>query len=449
MKLGNDVDEWVRLLRKRFQKSASEAMKTLTSARFTYEDARRHTDPMNYALIITRAAKATQASTYSQLFHIYNDLETEFRRDLILPTEDTTMDAFLKEMETKKEIWWELAARNSRSHNTSYPANRPENNFRPAGQQDSYNYRPDGSDDGGSLPQGGYITDQAGGQPPRQTQYPTTYQFNNPPYQNRAYQNQSNYRQQPPRQQAGTGQQYGRSLPQPVTQNQQYRPADPTQLVTPLQPQGNASGLPPRNQQQYRPQGGYGNNQYQYRPQGGYGNNQYQYQNRQPFGQRQNPPAQQGQRAYYTEDGQENQPEGAFQGDHEGYDSTGGYGDGGYLTPDEELPEEAFHEHAYHGKPFPDAHDHAYHGKSAADDASTAGDSETRAFFTNASERPDISCRRCGEKFASNNKLHYHVRRCKKVFNQFLPGAFRSPKITKIIYSSALADATPKLDFRS
>ena len=79
-------------------------MKTLIITRYTYEDARRHHDSIDYALTITKAVKSTQSLLYSQLYLIYNDLKIEFRRDLTVSSEATIMNSLIREIEVKKKI---------------------------------------------------------------------------------------------------------------------------------------------------------------------------------------------------------------------------------------------------------------------------------------------------------------------------------------------------------
>ena len=68
------------------------------------ENARKHRESFDFAEIIVRGAKSTMMSVYSQLYLIYNELKLKFRRDLAKPTEDTTMDEFLQQLDDKKEI---------------------------------------------------------------------------------------------------------------------------------------------------------------------------------------------------------------------------------------------------------------------------------------------------------------------------------------------------------
>ena len=433
VKLSNGVDEWARVLHKRFKESTSSAMTTITKKRYTMNDARRKREPMKYAHIITRTAKATDMIVTAQIFLIFNGLDLKFRRDLSKITDNTTMKTFFQDMKDNKEIWWDLGARNRSSHNIGYSTNRSGNSFRPSGQQGSYNFnsssgnnRPDGTGgSGGSLSQprgygSGYGYPFFGSQP-RLTQYPTTYQFN----QNRAYQNQSNqsdYRQQSQPPAAEVASQFERSQSQLVTQ--QYRPAEPTQLITSVRSAENASGFQPKfvqQQQQYRSAaGGYQNQYFDYQ-------NQNQY--RQPFGQRSNSSAQFGGRAYMAEDEEHHEDDQAVDTHDENHES--------WSAVDEQSAEDSYHEHAYHGS-------------NRRSDSPFDDDGEVRSFFTTARESR-FTCHRCNEEFSFNNKLHYHVRRCKvkpataaeASCNLAAAGASR------IIRSSVSPDAAPGSGFRS
>ena len=432
VKLGDGVEEWVAALEKRFKKSPAESLNTLSNAKYTFEDARRHRDPVDYALQISKAAKATGVPVFSQLYFMYNGLETEFRRDLTRPTAATTMDSFLKEIEDNKEIWWDLAAARGRSYTSSgsgsgYSANRSANGFRPQGSYN--NSRPDTGIRGGSLPPGGsgYSTGYAaaGAQRQPQTQYPTSYQFSS---QNRTNTNQSNRPQQaqpPPRPQtAGAAQSYAKGLPQGQQQNQP-RQAGFTPTTTSQYP-GNAYGLQPKSaltpyynsqNQQPRQQYNTGYNQNQQQRQPYY--NTYGQGQKQPFAARPNPLAQQ--RAYHGDE--LDAPE---------------------LDAPEPEQENNYEDHS-HYQPFEE--DFTSHEEESA--AATDDDGEIRSFFTDA-KQPVFSCRRCHEKFASNNKLHYHVRRCKQPVTEAhaYAGSVTGNK-PKTIRSSAPADSSAGVGFRS
>lgn len=79
-------------------------MTTVVGAKYTLKDARRKREPMEYALTITRAAKATNMPVFNQITLIYNGVDLEFRRDLSKSTKDATMNSCLQELEDYKEI---------------------------------------------------------------------------------------------------------------------------------------------------------------------------------------------------------------------------------------------------------------------------------------------------------------------------------------------------------
>ena len=396
-------------------------------------DAKRKRESMKYAHIITRAAKITDMIVTAQIFLIFNDLNLKFRRDLSKITNNITMKTFLQNMKNNKKIWWNLGARNRSSHNIGYSTNRSENSFRPFEQQDSYNFnsssdnnRSDDTEDSDeSLSQSrdyGFEYDYSSfGSQPRLTQYPTIYQFN----QNRAYQNQSNqsgYRQQSQSSATEVASQFERNQSQPVIQ--QYRPAEFIQLITSVRSAENASDFQfklVQQQQQYRfAADDYQNQYFDYQ-------NQNQY--RQPFDRRSNPSAQSDERVYMTEDEEHHENDQIMNTHDENHES--------WSTVDEQSAENSYHEHAYH--------DNNRRSDSSFDD-----DDEIRFFFTTA-KKSRFTCHRCNEKFSFNNKLHYHVRRCKikPAIAAKTSCNLAATDASKIIRSSVSSNAASDFDFRS
>ena len=90
-------------------------MSIVTKERYTIDDARRKRKPFEFAQMLIRAAKSATIPVFSQIYLIYNGFELEFRRDLSKPTESTTIDVFLQELEDNKEIWWDIRARSNRA----------------------------------------------------------------------------------------------------------------------------------------------------------------------------------------------------------------------------------------------------------------------------------------------------------------------------------------------
>ena len=178
-----------------------------------------------------------------------------------------------------------------------------------------------------------------------------------------------------------------------------------------LTPYYNSQNQQPR--QQYNT--GYNQNQQQRQPY----YNTYGQGQKQPFAARPNPLAQQ--RAYHGDE--LDAPE---------------------LDAPEPEQENNYEDHS-HYQPFEE--DFTSHEEESA--AATDDDGEIRSFFTDA-KQPVFSCRRCHEKFASNNKLHYHVRRCKQPVTEAhaYAGSVTGNK-PKTIRSSAPADSSAGVGFRS
>lgn len=253
VKLGGGVEEWVHALLKRFKESPQ--LTTITKERYTMEDARRRREPFEYAQTITRAAKSTNMTTFSQIYLIYNGLELKLQRDLSKPTEQTTMEAFLQETEDNKEIWWDLGARYRGGFITQASNlggfNRPSYASRSFGQCQSHEgYRGGGvmgTGSGAMVARSGYANT-----PPLRNHFPTSYQFKSTPYQQYgAYQNLQQRRRPP---YGGASPNHGRSYSNRNTQASNQGQAPSNSLVRPVQPSGNPvrpQGLPQVNQDAY------------------------------------------------------------------------------------------------------------------------------------------------------------------------------------------------------
>ena len=120
IKLENDVEEWIRVLLKKFRQSFSTAMTTVIRKKYTMNDVRRRKKSIEYAQIITRIARSAKMSMYNQIYLIYNGLDLKFRRNLSISLKFIDMNSFLFELEFKKKIWWKLKSRNKIKYNHAY-----------------------------------------------------------------------------------------------------------------------------------------------------------------------------------------------------------------------------------------------------------------------------------------------------------------------------------------
>ena len=95
-------------------------MTTVVRERYIMKNAKRKRKSIEYAQIITRAAKFAEMLIYNQIYLIYNDLDLKFRKDLSILLETTKMNEFLSDLNFKKEIWWEINFKNKVSYNLIY-----------------------------------------------------------------------------------------------------------------------------------------------------------------------------------------------------------------------------------------------------------------------------------------------------------------------------------------
>ena len=112
VKLDDEVEKWIRILLKKFRQSSETAFVTVIREKFIIDDVRRRRKSVEYAQIIIRVAKSVEMSTYNQMYLIYNDLNIEFRRNISISNENINLNEFLQELNRKKEIWWAIDYRN-------------------------------------------------------------------------------------------------------------------------------------------------------------------------------------------------------------------------------------------------------------------------------------------------------------------------------------------------
>ncbi len=111
-----DLDSWYGALIHRFKERTPAALQHLQRERYSMTDARQQKNPRLYTQDIFRYAKAAEMSSlYNQLSIAWNNLDWEFRRDIPEPTSTTTMRAILDQLDSKSNIWFEMARRTGNS----------------------------------------------------------------------------------------------------------------------------------------------------------------------------------------------------------------------------------------------------------------------------------------------------------------------------------------------
>ena len=84
-------------------------MKVIIDERYTSQNARQRKESREYAQIIVRVARSIELSMYNQLHIIWNELNVEFQRDISMSRSNITLNAFLRELDDRKKIWWKLS----------------------------------------------------------------------------------------------------------------------------------------------------------------------------------------------------------------------------------------------------------------------------------------------------------------------------------------------------
>ena len=91
-------------MKKRFKKSFVESLNTLFNVKYSFENARRYKNFVDYAFQIFKAAKIIDVSIFNQLYFMYKKLKTKFRRDLTRFIAIIIINFFLKKIENNKKI---------------------------------------------------------------------------------------------------------------------------------------------------------------------------------------------------------------------------------------------------------------------------------------------------------------------------------------------------------
>ena len=108
------LQNWYNVLIKRFKERVSAALNYLQSIKYTFENARKHKDFRVFAQNLFKHVKiADLNSVYNQLVLIWNNLNWQFRQHVSQFTEQTTIQAFLKQFDNNCDIWFEMTFANT------------------------------------------------------------------------------------------------------------------------------------------------------------------------------------------------------------------------------------------------------------------------------------------------------------------------------------------------
>ena len=100
---GTDVNEWTKLLIKRFKQPSFVAIKSLLKKSYTLRDATTKREPRDFAQRMLRTAKNAEINDVGpQLDMIYTNINLSLRMFLQQPTERSTVDSFLSDLDDRK-----------------------------------------------------------------------------------------------------------------------------------------------------------------------------------------------------------------------------------------------------------------------------------------------------------------------------------------------------------
>lgn len=105
----NGVEAWCRTLKSRFKVRTNVALESLTSERYTLNDARNQREPAAYIQAVLRHAKnANIDSVENQLSFAYRGIAVELRAMVDAPTQRTTVADFIDRLDLKKDVWFDI-----------------------------------------------------------------------------------------------------------------------------------------------------------------------------------------------------------------------------------------------------------------------------------------------------------------------------------------------------
>jgi hypothetical protein len=117
IKIDNNLNVWERYLIKRFRERSNVTMIIITKEKYIMNDARRRRESREYVNVIIRVARSAKLESEShQILMIYNDLDLKFQRDISMSELFTKIQNFLQCLNDKKNIWWDLVNRNRNSY---------------------------------------------------------------------------------------------------------------------------------------------------------------------------------------------------------------------------------------------------------------------------------------------------------------------------------------------
>ena len=105
------------------------ALSQLVHHSYRMQDLRKNRHPRAFIQEILHLAKVADLGLNNQLIIIWNRLHVSLRRDVPEPTKHTSLSQFLKQIDSKTAIWYEMA------HRPTFQSNQQSRSQQPSNQQ--------------------------------------------------------------------------------------------------------------------------------------------------------------------------------------------------------------------------------------------------------------------------------------------------------------------------
>ena len=110
LRADNDIDEWCKVLLKRFKESIGVALAHLTAEKYTLADARNKREPSGYVQTVIRHAKSANINNVeNQLTFAYQGIAADLRAFVDPPSATMSMSSFIQILKLKKNTWFEMS----------------------------------------------------------------------------------------------------------------------------------------------------------------------------------------------------------------------------------------------------------------------------------------------------------------------------------------------------
>jgi hypothetical protein len=107
-----NVNEWIQTLINWFKTQTITVTANLLKERYIMRNVEKNRELRKYAQTVIRWVKFVEMiNFFNQLNIVYNDIDSELRRDLKKSFKDITVDDYLQLLNDCKDVWWFLAAR--------------------------------------------------------------------------------------------------------------------------------------------------------------------------------------------------------------------------------------------------------------------------------------------------------------------------------------------------